>query len=89
MKIFITIGTTNGSLEGEFDVADNEFATYLGLEIPSDDEEKVNGRETILRLPFVGDGLGINTLAAQDATIRELEEVVDALKDEVDLYRKG
>jgi len=89
MKLYVTIGTMNGSLEGEFEMADNEFATYLGLEIPFNDEEKVNGRETILRIPFINNGLGINTLAAQDATIRELEETVDALKAEVESYRKG
>ena len=56
-KVFVTIGTTNGSIEKEFDIPDGEYATYIGLEIEHINDEDVSGRMTILRRPFIQHGV--------------------------------
>jgi len=55
--LHVTIGTTNGSVERDFIIPDDEFATYIGLEIDHVNDESVKGRMTILRTPFIQHGI--------------------------------
>lgn len=64
MKVYVTIGTTNGHIEKEFDIPDDEFATYIGLEIDNknQDEEDKSPRLTVMRMPFHNHGIRIHTI---------------------------
>jgi hypothetical protein len=53
MKLYVTIGTTNGHIEREFEIPLGEFATYLGLEMEGNfDPDSRNIRTAIMRTPF-------------------------------------
>lgn len=78
MKLYVTVGTTEGYIEKEFDVPEGEWATYLGLEIDAkgEDREPQEGkRQMIVRIPFVHHVTAIHTMCnnGDDETLQQIE----------------
>ena len=65
MKIFLTLGTMNGSQEGEYFLANGDRVTYYGIEAEDD-----QGRFTVARHTL--------WMPDQDATERALIEEIEA-----------
>jgi hypothetical protein len=51
MKLFVTLGMTDGYKEIEVDVPDGTYVKYMGLEMENLEKEPIH-RETIVRMPF-------------------------------------